>query len=152
MFGTKSEGNNVATMVRNTIGKWVGLFRHPFVANLNPCLKKQFLAIFSTVALVAAITTTAHAQTGISVQFEGAAGGGNTPGVLRADQNAGAYPLNNWNVDDQGSGGTQANLKDSTGTATAASITALTEAAGNGRRTAAAAARAPISPGATLPI
>jgi hypothetical protein len=86
-------------------------------------MRKQLLAMLSAVALAAATTMQTRAQPGISVQFEGKAGGGNTPGVLTAAQIAGAYPLDNWNVDDHATGGTQAGLVDSTGTATAASIT-----------------------------
>jgi mono/diheme cytochrome c family protein len=86
-------------------------------------MKKRLVTILIAIALAAATTTRTHAQPGISVQFEGTEGGGNTPGVLTAAQIAGVSPLENWNVDDNASGGTQANLTDSTGTPTAASMT-----------------------------
>jgi hypothetical protein len=86
-------------------------------------MREQLVTILIAGALAAATTTQTWAQPGISVQFEGASGGGNTPGVLTAAQVAGVYPLDNWNVDDNVSGGTQANLKNSTGATTAASIT-----------------------------
>jgi hypothetical protein len=86
-------------------------------------MKNHFLTILLASALIAATAPPVCGQLGISVQFEGASGGGNTPGVLTATQVAGVYPLDNWNVDDNGSGGTQAALVDSTGAATAAAIT-----------------------------
>ncbi len=83
-------------------------------------MKQQLVTRFMAMALVAATISRVHGQPGISVQFEGNGQGSET---LAPSQVAGADPLGNWNVDDNGSGGTQANLVDSTGIGTAASIT-----------------------------
>jgi hypothetical protein len=86
-------------------------------------MNRQLVKALIVLVLITAVAARVDAQPGISVQFEGASGGGNTPGVLTASDVAGVYPLDNWNIDDQATGGTQSDLIDSTGAATAATVT-----------------------------
>ncbi|HEY3855972.1 MAG TPA: chitobiase/beta-hexosaminidase C-terminal domain-containing protein [Verrucomicrobiae bacterium] len=85
-------------------------------------MNKQLIKIIAFVCPFVSFLLQLHAQPGISVQFEGVPGGGNTPSVLTPSKIAGVYPLSNWNIDDHASGGTQANLIDSAGATTSASV------------------------------
>ncbi len=71
----------------------------------------------SVTSAPAILSVLAAGNEGISVQF---VGNGTS---LTAVQTAGAYPLANWNQDNQNSGGTATNLNDSTGAATTATVT-----------------------------